>query len=643
MFGKNISTLFGKFTLSFIVVSLMIGVSILVLFYSHKKIVKNNEVLNSVSSLMLDLESIYRVSKNKKSLNEDYKLSFSNQIDEFRVGFDLLVGTKLNEEFISRDSSGVEISLSSLSNEEQLLYLSHGFWNKIRKHADYIQYNELVYDSLYTIVTLQTKWDVSDSTNKFLPLVNELSKKTLTPEAKNAFHNIHVLVRKMTDKFTNLYGLYDVKHKTLVRFYVWAAVFLILLNLCVLYFVYKYLSSQIFDSIHKIKSETKKIIEGDISLKLGELNKDELGEIAAQINLLTFDIRNAHHFIKNLNLDDVQEVALAESGGVESTLTQALIEMKDKLTEISLKENQRNWTIEGQALFSDILSKYSADFTQLSDEIVRKLVTYVGALQGGLFIVNKTDGEKEECLELASCFAYDRKKFVNNRVEKGEGVVGQVWQEGKGVFITDLPDDHMLIKSGLGDQRPSSLLVLPLIENSVIYGVIELASFKRIEQYKVDFVYKIAENIATALSGVEINKRTQMLLLESQDLTVKMKEQEEEMLQNLEELQATQEEMRRREIQKENEMSQLQERLEKRLESSEAKEKELHKEIVVLKNEVENAQLDNEGVRNLTKEIEELKLAHDLKVKDLEETIRIKDMRVDKLRKKLSNKKDSDS
>ena len=620
----------------------MIGVSILVLFYSHKRITKNEEIITSVSSLMLGLEGIYRDSKNTSVLNEDYKLSFSNKVDAFRIEFESLIGAKLNNEFLSRDTTGVELSLSSLTNEEQLLYLSHGFWNKIRKHADYIQYNELVYDSLYTVVTLQTKWDVTDSTNKFLPLVNELSKKTLTQEAAVSFHNIHVLTRKMTTKFNSLFDIYKTKLKNSIVIFGWTVVILLLINLCVIYFVYKYLASQIFDSILKIKTETKKIIDGNMSLQLEGLNEDELGEIASQINILTFDIRNAHHFIKNLNLDDIQEVTLAESGGVESTLTQALIEMKDKLTEISLKESQRNWTIEGQALFSDILSKYSPDFSQLSDEIVRKLVHYIGALQGGLFIVNK-EGNKGGFLELASCFAYDRKKFVHNKVEKGEGVVGQVWQEGKGAFITDLPEDHMLIKSGLGDQRPTSLLVLPLIENNITYGVIELASFKRIEQYKIDFVYKIAENIATALSGVEINKRTQLLLLESQDLTVKMKEQEEEMLQNLEELQATQEEMRRREIQKENEMSQLQERLEKRLELSESKEKELQKEILVLKGEVGNAQLDNEGVRKLTKEIEEMKVAHDLNVKDLQETIRIKEMRVEKLRKKLSNKNNTDS
>lgn len=640
MFKKSLSTLFGKFTLSFFVLSVMVGATILVLFYSNKRIEHHNELKNKVASLILELEEIARVSKANTVVDEDYKVNFSTKVDVFRVDFESLLSKQLQDKINMSDSSGKELPVSELNKEEQVLYFTNDFWKKVRKHVDYIQYNDLVYDSLYTVVQLQEKLDVKDSAIKYLPLVNELSKKTLSFEARSAFSNVNLLIRKMKSKLELLHDKYLDSFNKVSFWHSIIVGLLFLVDLSVVFGLYTFLRKEIFTPINSISKKAKRIISGKIDETITGVNEGELGEIASQFNVLALDIRNAHVFIKNLNLDDIDEVALSHDENEESTstLTNALIEMRGKLSEIAINERQRNWVIEGQALFSDILSKFSSDFDQLSDEIVRKLVQYIGALQGGLFILKSTN-DGEEYLELSSCFAYDRKKFITNRVEKGEGVVGQVWQEGKASYITQLPEDHMLIKSGLGDQRPSSLLVVPLIESGVTYGVVEIAAFRKIEKYKIDFVYKIAENIATALSGVEINKRTQLLLLESQDLTSKMKEQEEEMLQNLEELQATQEEMRRREIQKENEMNQLQERLEKKLEESNSKEKDLLGDIAGLKQDLENAQTDNEGVRKLSAEIEEMTEAHELKIKDLEETIRIKDMRVDKLRKKIANQK----
>jgi hypothetical protein len=85
------------------------------------------------------------------------------------------------------------------------------------------------------------------------------------------------------------------------------------------------------------------------------------------------------------------------------------------------------------------------------------------------------------------------------------------------------------------------------MENKVM-GVIELISFNVFEPFQLEFIAKVGENLASSVSMVRINEKTQKLLQESQIQKDELAAQEEEMRQNLEELQATQEEMKRKEM-----------------------------------------------------------------------------------------------
>ena len=84
-----------------------------------------------------------------------------------------------------------------------------------------------------------------------------------------------------------------------------------------------------------------------------------------------------------------------------------------------------------------------------------------------------------------------------------------------------------------------------MIKDENIFGVIEFASLNKIESYQLDFVEKVADNIASTLSMAEISIKTNRLLEETKAQAQALSSQEEEMRQNMEELQATQEEATR--------------------------------------------------------------------------------------------------
>jgi PAS domain S-box-containing protein len=222
-----------------------------------------------------------------------------------------------------------------------------------------------------------------------------------------------------------------------------------------------------------------------------------------------------------------------------------LIMMRDQMKNAKKEDDIRIWTNEGLSKFGDLIRKYQDDLTRLSDELISNIVVYLKAQQGGLFFLNDEDPH-HRYLDLVGCYAYQRKKFLEKKIELGQGMVGQCFLEGETTYLTNVPEDYVNITSGLGETNPQVLLVVPLRLNDIVVGVIEIANLKPFEKYQIDFLERLAESIASAISSVKTNEKTKVLLEQSQQQAEEMRAQEEEMRQNMEELQATQEQMHRK-------------------------------------------------------------------------------------------------
>ena len=271
-------------------------------------------------------------------------------------------------------------------------------------------------------------------------------------------------------------------------------------------------------------------------------SNDEIGEMALALDKLVAGLKSTSGFAENIGKGNYTAsfAPLSE----EDVLGNSLIEMRNNLQSVAEKDKRRNWATEGLARFGEILRKHNDNIGTLSDTILSNLVKYVGANQGGLYLVND-ENNQEPHLEMAACYAWDKKKYVDQKVYAGDGLTGQAWLEKQTIYLTDVPEDYISITSGLGEANPTCILIVPLKVNDEVYGLIEIASFDTFEDYQIEFIEKIAESIASTLSSVKINEKTQRLLEDSQQLTEQMRAQEEEMRQNMEELQATQEEMER--------------------------------------------------------------------------------------------------
>ncbi len=294
--------------------------------------------------------------------------------------------------------------------------------------------------------------------------------------------------------------------------------------------------------IYLVKSRLQDLSHGKIIDKLEVKRRDEIGAMTESLNSLVDGITAYTSFAQEIGKNNLD--AAFEPLSTEDRLGNSLLQMRAELKQVAGEEAVRKWVNEGVGVFSEILYKYNTDLKELSQQVISQLVKYMKANQGALYLINK-ESNSETYLELWACYAYDRRKFHTHRIDIGEGLAGQVVLEKDYIYMTDIPQGYMAIRSGLGGTTPSALIVLPLISNNEVQGVIELASFQKLQAFEIDFLLKISESLASTIATVRVNEVTKKLLEETQQMAEEMRAQEEELRQNMEELEATQEGMRR--------------------------------------------------------------------------------------------------
>ncbi len=315
-----------------------------------------------------------------------------------------------------------------------------------------------------------------------------------------------------------------------------------------------FLMRSITKPVNFLKNVIVKLGRGElVEEKRTNFSNDEIGEMAVAMDTLVSGLKATSLFAENIGSGSYNSEFRPLSE--HDVLGNALINMRDNLSKVADDDKKRNWATEGLAKFSETLRTNNNDLAKLADEIVGNLIKYLKANQGALYIIDDVDDGEEPTMSMKACYAWDKKKFLNQKIYRGEGLAGQAWQEGDIVYLTEVPQNYIRITSGLGDANPTSVLIVPLKVNDQIFGVVEIASFTAFQDYEIEFVQKIAESIASSISSVKINARTQRLLEESQEMTEQMRAQEEEMRQNMEELQATQEEMQRSQSETESTLS----------------------------------------------------------------------------------------
>ncbi|TCO10947.1 PAS domain S-box protein [Natronoflexus pectinivorans] len=224
----------------------------------------------------------------------------------------------------------------------------------------------------------------------------------------------------------------------------------------------------------------------------------------------------------------------------DDILSEKLINIGKNIRTSRKKEEEHNWITTGKEQISDIL-RNSHNLDELSISTIKTIITYMGGIQGAFYIL------RDNRLKRSAMYAYGRQRFEYNEIQIGKGLIGAAAYEKAMIYRNEIPDDYYTVTSGLlGEQKPRSIVIVPLLQEEELQGVFEIAFLSdNIPGYKLQFATEVSTIIGQTIYNLKITTRTEELLKESQQMTSTLRENEEQLKKNALEMIAAQEELER--------------------------------------------------------------------------------------------------
>ncbi len=256
-----------------------------------------------------------------------------------------------------------------------------------------------------------------------------------------------------------------------------------------------------------------------------------------QLNGRSSSIRSAIRFADEIGKGHL-DFRISSNGDPE--LARSLDNMRKRILMDSRRESERNWVMEMAGEVGSIL-RNSCDLESMCDGVISFMVRNLeNMVQGAIYVID----EEERNYEMKACYAYNKRKYMHGSFRPAEGLVGQAAVEKLPILRTEIPEGYMTISSGLIEEKaPTTLLFQPLLSDDRVYGVMELASFGEISNAQLRLMERLSETIARTIFNFRINSKTKQLLRDSRNMSDELKEQKKQLLEQAEEMKATQEEL----------------------------------------------------------------------------------------------------
>ena len=310
--------------------------------------------------------------------------------------------------------------------------------------------------------------------------------------------------------------------------------FVITINLLVLILslvVIFIISRMLLRQISVLKQSTELILQGETEVMVEVVTRDEFGELTVAFNQMVASLRDVIAQADRISQGEYELTITPRSN--RDRLSIALIQMLTSLKETTAENERQNW-LKTQLSRLTSMSQGETNLQKLVTMLISEISRLIEAGQGVFYV---KDVEKRGEFILLGSYAYKERKNLSNRFRMGEGLVGQCALEKKSILLTQVPDDYVQISSGLGESKPMTLLVLPILFEDEVVAVIEVATFRTFTDTQHDFLTQLSTTLGVVINSTTSRQRTEELLTESQVLTEELQTQQEELRTSNEELQ----------------------------------------------------------------------------------------------------------
>jgi len=249
---------------------------------------------------------------------------------------------------------------------------------------------------------------------------------------------------------------------------------------------------------------------------------------------LTTQVRAIAEVATAVTKGDLTQQIDVDASGEVAELKDNINQMIANLGETTRRNMDQDWLKGNLARISNLMQG-QRDPLAVAQLIMAELTPVVNAQFGAFYLL---EGDRLRMLAGYGRAALPADGQGEVSFALGEGLVGQVASQRKQIHLSQVPGGYLRIASGLGSADPASLLVLPVLFESQVLAVIEIASFQPFTEIQLAFLNQIMESVGVTVNTIIANSVTEDLLAKSRQLTSQLEERSEE-------LQSQQEELRR--------------------------------------------------------------------------------------------------
>jgi signal transduction histidine kinase/DNA-binding response OmpR family regulator/CHASE3 domain sensor protein len=186
---------------------------------------------------------------------------------------------------------------------------------------------------------------------------------------------------------------------------------------------------------------------------------------------------------------------------------------------------QQVWLRSGQRLLAEKVVGQSTP-ALVGGAMLEFLAQYLDVVVAALYVRDKVTGALHRGASYG--FSLESEQAAQD-FQSAESLIGQAALMRRTIVLRDVPDNYVKVVSGLGMSPPRNLIVVPIENDGVVNGVIELGVMRALVERDEEFLHLVAGAMGDFLEAALYRERLQDALVEMQQLNEELQVQQEEL------------------------------------------------------------------------------------------------------------------